>query len=472
MLLCLGCFTVSRSKLTTPAVISSCMVIQQGKYTPIWGNALPDERIDVRIGKQHLRTKASSDGTWIVWLKPMKADGKTQYTLTIKGRKEKIEYTNIVVGEVWIAAGQSNMQYSMKRDKTFVPPKKGKDLAVLEMNKPDNLMIRVYVSARNSKKQGTWAVAGRKSLPDASTVGYYFAKALSDSLNVPVGIITAALGGTRIESWTTAEAYGMSEDFAEELKSKGNVDRIKPGTCYNTFIRPIQKYSIRGFLWYQGENNCGIGGMRYARKMKVLADSWRQTFGGGKLPFYYVLLAPHVYSDRLHRNGGPQTAETLPLFREQQKEAARIISDAAYTSVSDLVDDLHDIHPSYKWTVGKRLSNIALEKCYGRKGKVCVSPNVEKVERDGHRLSVTFGNVGDGLTSLDGKRINWFEVAGDDGVFHYAVADITGKDKVGVYSDLVQSPRYVRMGWHETAEPNLGNSEKLPTASFGSIAAE
>lgn len=459
----------AQAKLTTPPVISSNMVLQQGRTVPIWGKAAPGERITVTFGRQKQKAKAAADSTWRVELQPMQADA-TPRALTIKGRSEVIECENVVVGEVWIAAGQSNMEYSMRRHKAFVPPAKGVDSAEIEMQKPANPMLRVYVSARKGQKP--WAEASGESLPSVSTVGYYFARSLQQSLGVPVGIVTAALGGTLIETWTPREAYAASPLFAGELSRTGRIGGVDPGQWYATYVEPLAPLAVRGFIWYQGENNCGAGDSRYAEKFKVMTDWWRNAFAAPAAPFYYVLLAPHVYSDRMHRhNNGPQTAETLPLFREQQKEAGRLVAGSEYVCITDLVDDINDIHPSYKWTVGARLARVALAKTYGRKGTEWSGPRFESARADGGKLVVTFSHAADSLRTRDGKRVGWFEVAGSDGVFHPAVADISSDSTVVTYSPYVPSPCFVRYGWHEMAEPNLENSEGLPAVPFEAVKA-
>ena len=458
------------AQLSTPPVISSDMVLQQGREVPVWGKAAPGERVTVSFGGQKAKAKAAADSTWSVTLKPMQADA-TPRTLTIKGRKETIELTNVVVGEVWIAAGQSNMQYAMRRQKGFVPPANGVDSAQAELQQPANPMIRVYVSARRGQKP--WAVAGPESLPQVSAVGYYFARSLQRSLGVPVGIVTAALGGTLIESWTPRQAYEQSPVFGGEIRQRGRIDGVGAGQWYNTFVAPVAPLAVRGFVWYQGENNCGAGDRRYAEKFGVMADWWRGAFRAADAPFYYVLLAPHVYSDRMHRhNHGPQTAETLPLFREQQKRAGQLAGGCEYVCITDLVDNLTDIHPSYKWTVGDRLARVALAKTYGRAGVEWSGPRAKAATASGGKITVTFGHAADSLRTRDGKRVGWFEVAGDDGVFHPAAADITSDSTVTAASIDVPRPRFVRFGWHETAQPNLENSCGLPAVPFAAMRAK
>ena len=460
------------AKLATTPIISSDMVLQREKPVYIWGTADAGERVTVSFGKQKVKTKADAMGKWLITLQPMKANAQPQ-NLVIKGKKESLIYNNVVVGEVWIAAGQSNMQYSMKRHKAFVAPAKGKDWSIEEMKKPQNPMIRVYTSLRTHQK--TWVEASGESLPDVSTVGYYFIKNIQDSLKIPVGIITVALGGTRIEAWTPKEAYEQSPVFSKELKETGKISGWGVGDWYKSLMLPVIPYTIRGFLWYQGENNCGIEDGRYAQKFKVMTDWWKSQFKDKSLPFYYVLLAPHIYSDRLHKGGRPLTAEALPQFREQQKQARNLVENSEYITIFDLVDNLRDIHPSYKWFVGQRLARIALHRNYGYDQILYQGPELERVTRsaDGKKLELQFAHAGEGLRSCDGhRRLEWFEVAGKDGVFHPALADIHDKNQVSVFCREVKEPEFVRLGWHEVAEPNLVNSEGLTVIPFGSTKAE
>ncbi len=462
-LLLMGC-VAAFAKLTTAPVISSNMILQRGKAVHIWGTADAGERVTVSFGQQKVKAKADATGKWLATLSPMPANAQPQ-ELTIKGRKETLTYHNVVVGEVWIASGQSNMQYSMRRRKSYVAPAKGEDWSLAEMQKPQNPAIRVFVAQRN-QQQTPWAEASGESLPQVSTVGYYFIKNLQDSLKIPVGVITVAVGGTRIEKWTPREAYEQSEVFGSEIKETGKVSGWDVGECYESLLQPLMPYSVRGCLWYQGESNCGIGDARYAQKFQVMTDWWKAQFMDKSLPFYYVLLAPHVYSDRLHKGGTPQTAEALPLFREQQKLCREMVAGTEYISIFDLVDNIRDIHPSYKWFVGQRLARIALHKDYGYDRILYRGPELKGVTRNGQCLELQFDNVGEGLKTFDDRRVRWIEVAGKDGIFYPAVADIRDKDRVEVYSEHISEPQYVRMGWHEVAKPNLVNSEGLTVIPF------
>lgn len=463
------CFTSSIcAQLSTPSVISSDMVLQQGQKVPIWGMATPNERIKVTFCDQSISTRADAGGRWEVELQPMKAD-KSPKQMIIKGKKTSIVYENILVGEVWLCSGQSNMEYRMKLVPQFAPPAKGEDQAALELEKPANPMMRVFISDQKHSWP-SWKVADGKSLANVSVVGYFFGKNIQEKLDVPVGIIMAAVGGTRIETWTSKEAYRNSSVFASQLAATGRISGLGPGERYEKLIVPLLPFAVKGFLWYQGESNCGIGDRAYVEKYKILVESWRKAFKNEDAPFYSVLLAPHIYSDRIHRSTSKAvTAEELPLFREQQLKTLSVVPNTDVIAISDLVDDLRDIHPSYKWKVGERLARVALAKDYGSTEIIWSGPRVAEIKVRGNFIVVAFNHCAKGLRTNDGKRVLWFEVAGKDGIFRPAIADIEGKDKVKICHPMIDHPVKVRFGWHETAIPNLENSEGLPAVPFEGI---
>lgn len=454
------------AQLSIPQILSSNMVLQQGQYVPVWGKAAPQESVVISFEKQVLKTKADTVGNWKVELKPLKATFQPQILL-IKTKSSKIILENIVVGEVWLCSGQSNMQYRMKLLTQFATPARGKDLTAEELKKPLNPAIRVF-NKNKDNKPSAWYIADSTSLENTSAAGYFFGKRIQSQLNVPVGIITSAIGGTRIEGWTPATAYEKSSLFAKQItENEGKIDGHEAGNFYNLMIAPLVPFAVKGFLWYQGENNCFISDRKYAEKYQVMVEYWRSVFNLPNAPFYNVLLAPHIYSDRVLKvNRQPVTAEELPIFRSQQIKAQTIIANAEYVSVSDLVDNLKDIHPSYKWVVGERLANVALAKTYGIDTLIWTGPRIREVLPSDDSLLVKFDFVGKGLKTSDRRRVNWFEIADADGVFRPAIADIKGTDKVRVYHPEINKPVYVRFAWHETAIPNLVNSEGLPAVQF------
>ncbi len=468
LLLLIGsCPVAWAQRLALPDVLSSNMVFQQGRDLPVWGMAAPGERVTVTFAGKRYRVRADKAGQWSVQLPAMQASFDPQQ-LTVKGKDSIIVCDNIVIGEVWICSGQSNMAYKMRRGK-YNAPYKGNDLAAEELLKPTNPNIRVFVVRRDGKP-AAWHEAGGDNLAESSAVGYYFGKQLQEKLGVPVGVITSAVGGTRIEAWTSPEAYAESPLFAAEMaKDNGVIDNKAVGDLYQKMIVPLASYAVKGFLWYQGESNITDEGTerRYAEKFSLLTSNWRTLFKAQDAPFYYVLLAPYLYSARNPKHKGvPSTAEELPLFWQQQIGMQRTIPNIDYVTVWDMVDNVSDIHPSYKWRVGERLSRLALAKNYGQSELEYSGPRATKAEQVGDSLVVSFDHAAKGLQSDNKKRLNWFEIAGEDGVFRAALADVYGDNQVRVWHPDVKRPVSVRFGWHETAMPNLVNSEKLPAFPF------
>ena len=447
--------------LTLGSLFTDHAILQQGQPIPVWGMAAPKANVTVTFGKVKAKAKADAEGNWKVMLPAQTAtfEGKQ---LVVKAGKEQITLNDIVVGEVWVAAGQSNMEYTMQLYKTFQKPYKGEDLAALELTKPKNGKIRVFTCPRKGKRPD-WSAANGESLAMVSAPGYFCVKHLQDSLQVPVGVISTAVGGTMIESWR------------------------KDGEWYKKMIAPYVPYAVKGVLWYQGENNCSNREREYASKFKAMTTEWRQewsgaslpSFGevGGGLPFLTVMLAPHIYSDRHHKRGVVD-AEELPRFRMQQMECLDSVSNTEIIFTPDLVDDLFDIHPSYKWEVGRRLAVLALNKVYGRTELEWSGPRADAVSlvkgKHEDMLKVHLTHVGTGLKKTpkdkerqSGSMLRWFEVAGSDGVWHSAIAYVEDDEHVMVSSPSVQHPVNVRYLWHETATSNdLCNTFGLPAFPF------
>lgn len=454
------------AQLSMPSVFSSNMVLQREQKVPVWGKAKPKETIQIHFGKQHLKTKADVNGKWQVELLPMNGE-KTAKQLIVKGKDSTIVFENVVVGEVWLCSGQSNMEYSVKRNPNFLAPMRGDDMEAIELTKPLNSLLRVFNQNRNGRST-SWLIADGNTIGSTSSAGYFFAKQIQEKLDIPVGLITVAYGGSQIETWTTTAMYEQNPYFANALKENdGRIDGISPGNNYKSLIERFVPFSLKGFLWYQGENNCGKGDSHYADKFQILVNSWRNEFNAPDAPFYCVLLAPHIYSDRKHNNKTTAiTAEGLPLFREQQKKGVSLVTNSDYVVTTDLVDKLTDIHPPYKWEVGARLARLALAKNYGCNELEYSGPRVCKTEIVADSVIITFSHVGDGLKTNDDKRVSWFEIAAENGIFRPAFAEVRDKNKIVVFLPEIKQPSKVRFGWHETAMPNLVNSEGLPATPF------
>jgi sialate O-acetylesterase len=290
---------------------------------------------------------------------------------------------------------------------------------------------------------GLWRTATRDNLladggNGASAIGYFFAKHLRDKLNVPVGVINTSVGGTPIEAWSPK------------------------GHLYNAMICPLAPFAVRGAIWYQGESNCmGLVGAKYADMQRAMVEAWRKLWGNDSLSFYYVQIAPFIYTNPKR----PQiTKQTLPEFWEAQT-AAMAVPHCGMVVVNDITGNVRDIHPRNKFDVGKRLALWALAKDYGQKDLVCSGPLYKEMKVEGKKIRIAFDHVGSGLATLDGKAPSHLEIAGADGQFQPATGAIYGQTLL-VESDKVAQPAAVRYAWSEDALPNLINKEGLPASPF------
>ncbi len=453
------------AEITLPKVIGDNMVLQQQKPVVLWGTADPGRTVTVKFRNQTVKTKADDAGKWRVGLDPLEA-GKTPETLTISDGKSRVTLRNILVGEVWLASGQSNMEFPMKNK--YPGPAEGDDRLKIELESPDAPLVRVlYVEKKlntDSLPSVGWQEIDKSSLAPVSAPAYFFAKKLAEELDVPVGFISTSWGGTLIETWTPEQAYLESPVFSGEVKNR-RLDHNPVGERFDKMVEPLIPYTLRGFIWYQGESNLMNGDiLRYAEKQKVLIDWWRKSWNDPQLPFYYVQLAPHTYSQR-RGDRFVCTWESLPEFWEAQA----LLMDVPRTGMvvtTDLVDNPREIHPPYKWIVGERLAAWALANDYGRTDLPHRGPQYKRMTFDGGNVVVEFDHVGGGLASSDGKPIGWFQVCGPDGRFRVADARIEGPDRIVVSSQQVTEPVAVRFAWDEVAKPNLVNQEGFPAVPF------
>lgn len=465
--LLLLCFSPLFSQITLPKILGHNMVLQQQKKIPVWGTAAAGEKITVSFANQTKTTVTDQSGNWSLKLNAIKASF-TPREMTIKG-KTTIVLKNILVGEVWLCSGQSNMEYAMRKYSDYKTKTKGYQPPENDLNKASNTNIRIFLDRRKymnpSPEHLGWDAAMGKPLVDFSAVGYYFAKDLYAKLNVPIGMISAAVPGSRIEPWIQASQM----EIEPKLKNGKILDKLSndggdPGKFYDTMIQPLIPFALKGMLWYQGESNCFLGeNIRYAYKLKTLIKSWRNDWQDKKLPFYFVQIAPFHYSTSKDR---PLTTETLPEFWEAQKLALNLKNTATVT-ITDLVDTISELHPGYKWEIGRRLSLVTANKAYKQTNVVYSGPVFEKIKIVNNTLEVTFSNTGSGLTSRNGKPLDWFSIAGADGKFVSAKAEIKD-NKVIVSSHEVQHPYEVRFGWNEAAQSNFINKEGLPAVPFRS----
>ncbi len=449
------------AQIILPKILGNNMVLQRGKPLPVWGWASVGEHITVKFDKQIKETIVDSSKHWQVMLNPMPASDKPQ-EMVISG-SNTITLTNILVGEVWLCSGQSNMEYSMRKNSNFAQYFKGEKQLEDELKTAKNSDIRIFLVNRKFMKPDSlhkgWNIAKDSALRPFSAVGYFFAKELYKELHVPIGMISSAVSGSNIEPWISSDTFYSSPYFRE----KDTLKRSKEvGKFYPSMIQPLAPFALSGMLWYQGETNCFLAEtIQYAYKMRVLIDSWRNAWLDKSLPFYFVEIAQFRYSQS--KGKVALTKETLPEFREAQALALRL-PNTGMAVITDLVPNPDDIHPPYKAEVGRRLSLLALAQNFGKK-VVFSGPMYKQMKIEGNKIEIEFDHCGSGLVSNDGKPLDWFTIAGADGKFVSADAVIKG-DNVIVSSPSVPSPVAVRFAWSEEAQPNFFNIEGLPAVPF------
>lgn len=438
------------AKIILPAVFSDNMVLQQKSNVAIWGWADPAETVKIVASwnsKDTIKVKADNTSAWKTSLATTSAGGP--YTIRIIGNGG-LELKNVMLGEVWICSGQSNMEMNVNWKLI-----NGEEEAA-QANHPNIRIFHVQKIGANYPQQdcrATWTTCSPATMRATSAVGYFFARGLQQKLNVPVGIIVSAWGGTPAEVWIEK---GRIENDPELSKSKaqGNFEwwPMTPGSLYNSMIYPFVPYGIAGAIWYQGEANCGNYPV-YAQLMKTLIENWRADFGKN-FPFYLVQIAPYDY-------GAQGTSEYL---REQQARIPQLVPNTGTIIITDLVDNIKDIHPKDKLNVGKRLANYALAETYQQNVGAYKSPAYQSMQVEKGKVRLTFSDVPSGL-KCTGKTPERFLVAGDDQKFVPATAKIDGKD-IFVSAKTVKNPVAVRFCFDDTTMPDVFSNEGFPLAPF------
>jgi len=465
--ICLAAIT-AQAQLQIAGAFSDNMVLQRDKPVSIWGRAGAGQSVTLQFAGQQRSTIADTAGKWQVVLQPLQV-AATPQTLTVQSGST-ITLKNILVGDVWLCSGQSNMEYTFDRQlKKYAAPKKGIDEATVAQTEPRPDAIRYLYVEKNLNKMPLlptkgWTDGNDTLVRYASAIGYFFAKEIYAKTNVPIGIITSSWGGTRIEQWQPAWSYEQSAFFKDSITGPNfKIDGMHPGQMYKGLIEPLIPFAIKGILWYQGESNVMVEDQQtYPAKFELLVNTWRNVFKDDRLPFYYVQIAPYLYTARKDKK--PHATTLLPEFWEAQARSLQL-KNTGMVVTTDLVDNLSDIHPSYKWTVGRRLALWALEKDYGIKQAAVSGPMYRSAKIKKHRIILQFTHTGSGLTTSDGNALNWFTIAAADGKFVNAVAVIDG-DKLIVSSPEIKKPKYVRFAWDEKAQPNFINKEGLPALPF------
>ena len=502
---------LASAEVRLPRVFGSHMVLQQEKPLVFWGWSDPNETIAVTLGSETRQAKANERGEWKITLPARKAGGPL--ALKVKGTSEVV-FEDVLIGEVWLASGQSNMEMGIGSCRD------GKE-EIAAANHPD---IRLFMVANRwtpepqadldagkpgeTKPEGRWKVCSPETIAEGgwggfSAAAYYFGRELQQQLRVPVGLIDATWGGTRIESWTPPEGFAAVPALQKEnelvqlgdprtVRHQQRLEQTLKETeqwlvaarqaltrqtvvptmptfppellpphelqqataLYNGMIHPLQPFPLRGAIWYQGESNSSEGRL-YTERMKALIAGWRQVWADDPLSFYYVQIAPYDYSG----NG-----ERIGEFWEAQAEA-QSIPNTGMAVIND-IGNLKDIHPANKQDVGRRLAAWALAKNYGKSDVIFSGPTFKAMNLEGDKLRITFNHVAGGLRSRDGKSLTCFEIIdSDEGGFVSAEARIDGASVV-LSSPEVKHPVAMRFAWNMLAEPNLMNSAGLPAGAF------
>lgn len=480
-----------KADVVLPAIISDNMILQQNTEVNIWGKADINEKIEISTSwdeKKYL-TQADTCGKWLLRIQtPTKTN--LEQKLIIKG-KNIVEVRNILIGEVWICSGQSNMDFQVSKGEGWRTGVIDEKKEMLDATFSDIRLFHVEQKLSPEQElddcEGEWLVCNPENLKTFSAVAFFFGKELYKKIKVPIGLIQSTWGGTHVESWTKMsemehdpvyadlvyDFYRSRDSFeadlinyeeqlkAYEIKKEAKKENIqkpkKPkginhnkalSTLWNAMINPLLPYTIKGVIWYQGESN-SIRHQDYKYVFTKMINSWRKEWGQGNFPFYFVQIAPHY--------------KQPPHIREAQLETWQSVDNTGMVVITDAADST-DIHPRHKQIPGERLARWALAKTYGQNvpysGPVYRSHEVEE-----HRVIITFDYVDEGLCSSDGKKLKGFTLAGPDKKFYPATAIIDG-DKVVLTAHEVPFPMAIRYNWENFFRANFYNKAKLPASPF------
>lgn len=455
---CIGLFVLvnitADAKVILPAVIDHNMVLQQKTNAALWGKARPAAKVKITTswnGKTYT-AQAGNDSLWRVAVSTPAAGGPFSITFD---DGEKLVLKNILIGEVWVCSGQSNMAMPVKGYRN--QPIEGSTEILMNAKNPK---IRLFQVTRqlSDKVQfdatvRNWEEADIESVNETSAVGYLFARIIREKLDVPVGIITTSWGGTRIEAWMSAASLQSFPAVKVPVPGEAvKLNQNSPTVLYNAMINPIAGFSIKGVLWYQGEANRKNAG-DYARLMQAMVTDWRKRWNGGEWPFYYVQIAPFKYDND----------KVSAYLREAQLQALQLIPNSAMAITADIGKEF-SIHPPDKMTVARRLAYCALAKDYGFPQLPFLGPVYRSMKINKDTVDLTFDNAQNGLYA-GGKDITLFEVAGEDKVFYPATAKIIATG-IRVQSEQVKNPVAVRYAFKDWFTGELFNNEGLPASPF------
>jgi sialate O-acetylesterase len=437
------------ANVTLPRVFSDNMVLQRNAEVMIWGWASPNEEVVITPSwnNQTYKIKTSNQAKWEINITTPKEGGP--FTISIKGYNEII-LNNILIGEVWICSGQSNMEMNAGW---------GIDNGEEAIKNATNPNIRFFTvpkltaTTHQDNLLGNWTECTPETMKYFSAVGYFFAKRLQEDLkNVPIGLISSNWGGTPAEIWTPEEVIQNDAILLEDAKNRKEetYGPNQPGRAFNAMIYPLIPFKIAGVIWYQGESN--VGSTVYDKTFSVLITSWRKLWKSD-FPFYYVQIAPFNYGEN-HFNGA--------IIRDAQRKVLQQVPNTGMVVTSD-ISPINDIHPKDKKSVGTRLANLALVNTYKTNTNLVNGPLYKGLKIQKNKVIVSF-DFADGL-HFSNPKSTLFEIAGADGVFYQAVASIKN-NTILLQSDKVKNPVKVRFAWKNNDQSNLFNKANLPASSF------
>lgn len=462
--------TVALADVKVPAVFSDNMVLQRNQANTVWGWAEAGEEVKVTFNNGQAKTTQADDaGKWSVKLDPQSHGGP--FTLKIEGKNE-LSFKNILVGDVWVCSGQSNMQWNVKNSNNS-------DNEIANAKYPNIRLITVPM-ASSSKPQdnfnGNWVECSPESVPGFSAVAYFFGRKLHQEQEIPIGLIHSSWGGSSCETWINPAVVSQYKEYDEIMKRKATAEVTKPeggdnqnaGYLYNAMIVPIKQYGIKGAIWYQGETNAGRA-YQYRTLFPLMIQNWREEWGQGDFPFYFVQLANFMdVSDQ------PQESAWAEL-REAQSMTAQGLRNTGEAVIID-IGEAKDIHPRNKQGVGLRLALLSLaqdqargERGEGRSGprwRISQGPRFQSMKIEGDKAIISYRpGTAFGMKTSDGESVKGFAVAGADRKFHWAEAKIVGRH-VEVTCPQVPNPVAVRYAWADNPVCNLYNDAILPACPF------
>jgi len=436
-----------------PAIISNHAVFQQSTDVKLWGWAQSGSTVKI-IGSWNnadtVKAEPRKDWAWETTIKTPKAGGP--YTITFISSSQKVVIEDILIGEVWLCSGQSNMEYAFNWESK--PIDVGDEVANSANNQLRFFQLsHTYSIYPKENSDGEWKVSSPETTPSMSIAGYFFGKKINQTMKVPVGMIASYWGGTNVQSWIPNEVFAKNTELktlAEDTKSV-NWAPVAPSVIYNSMLHPIVKYKIAGAIWYQGEGNTGEP-QNYGKLFEGLITGWRKAFDND-FPFYFVQIAPW--------NG--YWKNSAAYLREQQ-QTALALPKTAMISVGDLVDDIKDIHPRIKKEVGMRLVNLALKEQYGVQGLQPYYPRFKNFSISKNKVIIQFTTTG--KLSSKVKFPTNFQLAGIDNIFYPAIAKIEKDGSITLISKVVKTPVNVRYCFTNDAIPDIFDVNGLPLIPF------